>query len=439
MLSVRTTLCGLAAGALVGCTASSPDPSTIRTVTAETRPRMLRSTFATPIGSDPSAPSSLTGHWMTGSTELVLVPRSSPQGAGIFGAVPRGLDEGVLWLSTRENETWRGMYIHADDLSRRQTVVRYDATRRVLEWQRGEGAWLLLQRAGSVNVPLLQSISIIGHRGLSLGRAELMNSVAAIQNSWLFGSSGVELDLTVPYNEDGRPLPDALRVYHPNEWNSEILGADSAAAAEVTNAPDLETALSATRQAGIPFIYLDPKLRWLVHNDRRSAAVALQRIVAAARDHSSGMEQIIAIGTETSGPGEAADLMTDIRARENWPETVVWALEMTRGTDLQNAYVRLLTDIPGGRPEVASFNLLRVTGGGGGLLRLFVSRIPQAMEDAFAGTLQPVIFWTAQDERQFDGALAALSRMMRYRFREAAIVTAYPHRLAFYLATQPVS
>ena len=399
---------------------------------------LLPSTFTMPADAPRESHFPILGRWKAGSTELVLVPRASSRPSeahiGIFGAVPRGPAEGVLWLiSQKAQGEWQGVYVRAAGLAQRRTVLRHVGNLDVVRWEREDGQQLEFRRAGPINLPLLRSIRIIGHRGLSLGREELMNSVLAIRHSWLFGCSGVELDVTVPYAENRQPLPDGLRIHHGPEWKSEIFGDDGVRASDVRGAPDLKTALEATHDAGIPLVYFDPKLRWLMRREKPAARAALEQLVATAGAHASATGLRIIVGTETSGRGEAADMIAHMRDQQSWPSDIAWAMEITRGTDVNGAYARLSESTAARRPDVASFNLLRIRGGGGGVLRVFVSSISHAMEAAFARTPQPHVYWTAHDE-QFDAALAVIRRMGQ--FPNAAIITPYPHRLAFHLATQ---
>lgn len=378
----------------------------------------------------------MVGRWQTGQSELALVPRADIRGQTVlFGVVPRGPHEGVLSVSARDAEVWRGVYLPVATLEATEAAVRYNNSDDSLELEVAGTRSLRFRRSGPVDMTALKQISIIGHRGLSLRRDPLMNSIAGIRQSWLFGCTGVELDVTIPYGDRREPMPRMPRVHHPPEWRSEITGFDSMAVSELRQAPDLEAALRASSDAGLPFVYLDPKLRWLVRRYPDEARISLEQIVATASAHlAAGVRQTIAIGAETSGPGEAADLLTTLRRERPWPNGLMWALEVTRGTDTGNALNRLMADNPGDRPDLVSLNLLRITGGGGGLLRLFVRPISPEVEARFALSAQPVVFWTAYEERHFEGVLGAIRRLTPPG-REAGIITPHPHRLAFYLAT----
>jgi hypothetical protein len=143
----------------------------------------------------------------------------------------------------------------------------------------------------------------------------------------------------------------------------------------------------------------------------------------------------VVIGAETSGPGEAADILADLHRTGGWPAHVGWAYEITRGTDLVRATARAGS---GGddRPAVISWNLLSLSDGGGGWLRLFVGTVPADMERTLAAVSGSVVVWTAADEAQFASSLAILDRLQPRR-TDVAIMTPFVHRLAFHLATRP--
>lgn len=392
--------------------------------------RLFTSTFAE-IDSAEAAP--FQGEWQSpAGGRLAIVPRRDGAGAvGLFGAFPSGPHEGALWLSRLDGRVWHG--IHAASRSSQRVAASLSPGTDPSQIELRVGAALLaFTRAAPVRTDLLTRVAIIGHRGASLGRADRENSLAAIRDAWLFGASGVELDVTVPYSTAREPLPRQMRVHHPSEWRSELTGFDSAAESELRDAPGVRAALQAAAESGLRSVYLDPKLRWLVKKWPEAAREALAALVA---DASASNEPIVTIGAETTDPGQAADILLALRGATPWPPHVRWAFEITRGTDLSLAPSRLAGAPPELRPDAMSWNLLRLDGGGGGWLRLFVTTVPPETETALRAFDRPVVVWTANDTRQFAAALSVLDRL-RPGLGDAAIMTPYVHRLAFHLATQ---
>lgn len=386
---------------------------------------VFRSTFS---GVDGVHTAPFTGRWRSDTGDMVLVPRTDRAGVvGLFGAMPTGPDEGALWLSRFAAGVWDGIHISG----------RTGATRgaRVVLAANGESLALSVaaitttfSRAGQVRLDLLARIAIYGHRGASLGRRDRENSLAAIRASWLLGCSGVEIDVTVPRGSDRSPLTSNLRVHHPSEWRAEITGYDSTDESAIASSPTLASALQTAVDVGLSGVYLDAKLKWLMAEHRDAARAAAVAMLASA----SAVPAIrVLIGAETSGPGEAADMFAALRRAGAFTQHTGWALEITRGTSLDGAVARLQGGLD--LPDAVSWNLLRIDGGGGGFLRWFVRTVPPEIETALARRGLPFILWTA-DHSHFDAALGVWSRLQRGA-SPAAIMTAYPHRLIFTMAT----
>lgn len=382
-------------------------------------------TFALIAGTDGEA---FHGRWRSLGHELILIARADRAGRiGLFGAIPDGRHEGALWLSRLAGNQWSGTHLSA--ISRRRVpalAARSTAGRLTLDIA---GSSIVFDRAGPVNADMIRSVSIYGHRAGGLGQQAYANTLAAIADSWLLGSSGVEIDVTVPFTSGRQPLPGDLRVHHPSEWRSEILRFDSTEASRLARAPRLSAALHAATASSLAGVYVDAKLKWLVRDRRDAAAAAIANIL---RESAATPELSVVIGAETSGPGEAADMLADARRSHPFPAHVRWALEITRGTDVSASLARVVG--PAG-PDALSWNLLALSGGGGGALRWFVRTVPDDVERALVARGLPYVLWTAASD-QFDAAVSVLSRLRR-NGAEAAIMTPYPHRLAFYLATRP--
>jgi hypothetical protein len=370
------------------------------------------------------------GRWSAPSGELVLVERRSPHNdrTGVFGALPWGADEGALWLTQIDETSWQGEYLGVRD--GRRITARAVLRGTTLAVELGSKA-ITFSRVGPVRTDLLAAIAILGHRGGSFGQAHRDNTIAAIRDSWMIGSSGVELDVTVPHSDAREPLPASLVLHHPSEWRSEITGFDSSSVSAVRESPDVASGLRAAADAGVGVVYLDPKLRWLLPQQRAAAREALTLM---ARHAASTPRVTVVIGAETSAPGQAAEMLSDLRRSELWAPNLRWAIEITRGTDL-DAALQSIRD-SSAAPHAVSWNLLRVSDGGGGFLRWFVKSIPAAIESGLASRPAAHIVWTATSADQYEAALRSLTRI-RPDLGDVGIMTPHPHRLAFFLATRP--
>jgi hypothetical protein len=414
----------LIAAAVVACS-GSPGAIAIVPSPAAAPARVFRSTF----GRVETA-ARLTGHWRAPAGELALVARRSPDGSstGLFGALPSGPHEGAIWLTQADQEAWHGEYLSAGTGRRAAVRAVMRDTRLVLELG---SETISFSRIGPARTDLLAAIAILGHRGGSFGRANRDNTLAAINDSWMIGSSGVELDVTVPHSATREPLPSSMVVHHPSEWRAEVTGFDSSPAAAVAGLPDVAASLRAAAGAGVPIVYLDPKLRWLLPRWRAAAEEALTLMTG----HAAGTPDVtVVIGAETSAAGQAADMLSGLRRSQAWPPNLRWAIELTRGTDLDAAVSRVRDSTAA--PHAVSWNLLRVSDGGGGILRWFVKSIPSSIESELAATQAAHIVWTATSGDQYEAAVRLLARI-RPDFVDAAIMTPHPHRLAFFLATRP--
>jgi len=356
----------------------------------------------------------------------------------MYGAIPDGPLEGALLLSVTPagaGGVLTGSLVRATDgLERENATARLMATGMQLVLG---GRSLQFRRSGAIDAQALADIPIIAHRGMSLGSASLGNSARGIEHAWLFGASGVELDVVVPYSGNDRarrPLVSELRVHHPPVVRAEITGFDSSSLAEVQGALRPRAALSLASLHHLPFVYIDPKLRWVQRNDGVMRET-LRELTAAAREAADRDPALhVLIGAETN---RAAELL----AESGWPVSQPrfgWAQELTRGTDLEGA-MRRAGLAPDRRSAALSLNLLAVRGGNGGLLGWFLRDLDR-FESRIAALEQPLIFWTAASESQFAGALSARSRLGRNNPRRvAAIMTPRPHRLAYFLASGGIS
>lgn len=410
-------------------------------------PRLLAATFSSASGEG----ATFAGHWRGGGVSLVLAPRL-PRSAGgpssLFGAIPAGDMEGALhvpFLPHPNSLRPEAITVEASFVSATPPLTTVPAQ---LTWLPSGPALQLrvagrrgvtLARVGEVNAPLLAAVRVAGHRGSSLGRKELMNTLPAFEHAWLLGCSGLEMDIIVPHRVVGGrrvPAPADLRVVHPPDVRTELSGLDTMNLDQVRHHPVVEAALDAAGRGGVRFVYLDLKLRWL-RRDRPALRRALEQGVAVALAALKRHPHLtIAIGAETH---ETAEAVADLAASGRWPRRLAWAAELTRGTGADAFYYRAAARGPG-RPGLLSFNLLRIRGGRGGLLELLLPDLRAEWERRLADVETPRMFWTAASVPQFAGALSAAARMTPPgTTREVAVLTPFPHRLAYYLATRPAA
>jgi hypothetical protein len=139
----------------------------------------------------------------------------------------------------------------------------------------------------------------------------------------------------------------------------------------------------------------------------------------------------VLIGAETR---QAAAALAKARLDARSPR-LGWAHELTRGSDPDYVLEKAGAPAPE-RCSVLSLSLLRIRGGGTGILGWLLRDANERFEMRAAQLDQPFVFWTASDDDHFAGALDALARMTpRGRPRQAGIITPFPHRLAYFLAT----
>jgi hypothetical protein len=408
----------------------------------------LRSTFA---GSDSSGGVGPAGVWSSPSSTLVILERERPAESAMawwLGVLDKGAHRGVLRLSapavpptgaSQFEAVFRAESSPATVVPVGVTVFP-DGRRLRVAWADTARTAEVFERLRHANVPALTSTAIIGHRALSFGDHKLENTLASIEAAWDFGCSGIEIDVSIPRTKGRppRPLVDELRVVHPPEIRSELTGDDAVDAAASAQAPSLEAALEAFGRTPLGSIYLDLKLRWLHKRHPEAIDALLARVERLALDHlaAHGGQRII-IGAELSGPGQTADRL---RARSGSPTwaggRLVWALEVTRGTDPERAAD--LLGAAAGAPGVLSISLLRLRDGSGGVLGWFVRDVPASWEARVRNTAQARILWTATNPAQVRGALRALPRLGRGgEGRPVGLIARYPHRVVAQLASEP--
>ena len=390
----------------------------------------LPSTFNLPAAADPLA--AFAGAWTDGRVRLVLVPRPCGRSEQcVFGAIPDGPFEGALQLTpgAPARAELSGVLVRAVAALTREPVSAMLAPEG-LHIAIG-GRQLRLRRSRHIDAEALVDVSIVAHRGLSLEHSSLDNTAEGIQLARTFGASAIEIDVVVPHEDaDGsrRPLTSELRVHHPPVVRAELTGFDSSPLRDVRDALTPRAALALASAHHLPLVYLDAKLRWLQQNEpaMRQVLRDLQAIAREAAQRDPALH--VLIGAETN---RASELL----AEDRWPasQRVGWAQELTRGTDVESALRRAVA-APDRRSAALAVNLLAVRGGGGGVLGWFLRDLDQ-FEGRISALEQPLIFWTAASQDQFEGALRARMRMRGKRGQRVAIMTPWAHRLAYFLAS----
>ena len=411
----------------------------------------LRTTFL-PVHRAETSIQPFLGVWTQGdgNLKLMLAPRTATVGGGdrshVFGTVPEGQHEGVFELSRRDNVDalgrllLYGRHVAAQSrLAERPTIV-VALNPGEIELQIEGTPPQRLSRVADVNKALLD-VAIIGHRGLSLGQPALMNSHMAFERAFQFGCSGVEFDVVVPFEStsSGRlPRASSLRVMHPPEIWSEISNFDSVSTNDAKGAPTVDQVLDKVGQAGLTIVYIDPKLRWLFPANTAASTDALSRLWAIGQSFVDRYpNSTVMIAAEKIGPGETADILKSLVAADEPDARVTWTPEFTRGSD-EPRYRAYASGAGGGNaPGVLSWSLLRLKGAGQGALGWLLTDLTEADEEFYRGLAQPFVFWTAVSDAQFDAAMAAARRLDGVAPRNIAIITPYPHRLAYFLATVP--
>jgi hypothetical protein len=412
-----------------------PISSTASVTQRGATPRRLSSTFASGTY-DPSW-EAVCGEWVGANFRLVLLPRAADsQGPSLYGAIPDGPLEGALDLrgTLAGDAVMKGTLVRARE-SLPMTPVTLVRTASGLRLDVDRERSIELRRSRNVNRDLLARVPIIAHRGLSLNVDSLMNSSRAIDHARRFGASGVELDVTVPYEQERSgpriPRPRELRISHPPVLRSELTGFDSDPVEKLKRALTPRDALNAVSRRDLPLVYLDLKLRWLIPDHDADLQTAIDEIERAALDavrHDARLH--VFIGAET---GRAAEILDSHSLTSREPR-LGWAAELTKGTDIDAFLTHARS--PAGAPSALSLNLLRIRDGGGGMLGWFLRDADASFEARVRQVPQPLILWTAASSKQFEGALLAIRRMSGPgQLRSAAIITPFPHRLAWFLAT----
>lgn len=391
---------------------------------------------------------------------VVVIPRlprpgvDAPDGT-LAGFIPAGEYEGILFFESPDHNTQfqeaiviTGELIKADaDLTRLEAKLlipfphhktRSVPNKRYLILQlkhthiRKE---YLLEWINDIDDEALSLVSIIGHRGL--GFAGLDNTPTALRHAWYFGASGIEFDITVPYEYyyfgDGQyvrlPLTSKLVVFHPpfvyKTRAVHQIPKGFLAAEKVFHEMD---------NLWVQFIYVDPKVKWLSGEIRREVLNTITVLANETLNRNNRLKITIAAPDD-----DTATFLSNpesyISSSHREPSRLSWTLEWTEVSQVRHLFV------DGKKaPFALSFNLMGIRDGSKWpLIEWIFEDIPQNEEKEIAQKNQPLIFWTANTDEQFTAAVNAAKQPNRMKRSgepgEIGIMTDYPHRLAFWLAT----
>lgn len=383
--------------------------------------------------------------------------KDAPHGT-LMGFIPQGTYEGVLVFQgqTAHSDENRGGGIAGYLLRADTNLTRLDAkltkpvpqtpsqeprTRRLILQIREENGEkeFVLEWAGDIDDRALSGVCIIAHRGL--GFAGLGNRPEALRYAWYFGASGIEFDITVPYAytpmSNGNPFPvpltDRLTVYHPPMIDQ---------TADIERIPrrflPAKDVFEELEQYGVPFIYVDPKVKWLSPGDLKDVLRSIISLAHERLERTSSMVITIAAPDDNTAKflgGEEA-----LRSSPHFATgQLSWTLEWTE----TGGPKEILTHTQEA-PSVLSFNLIKVGGSRKWpAVKWAFPGIPETDEKDMKERSQILIFWTANNYHHFRGSLDAAKGPKRMgrpgKPGEIGIMTDYPHRLAYWLATAHLS
>jgi hypothetical protein len=336
------------------------------------------------------------------------VPRKDESEGLLSGFVREGELEGVFWFRGGS-----GFHIKADDaLSRTGARIRIRESGPFLSV--GRKSYRLLRKR-KINDDMLSRIMIFGHRGL--GFEGLDNSLEAMENAWFFGASGLEIDITVPYrieNQRREPQLDRMKVFHPRGMKS---------TESIHHIParmlKLDEFFARLPSFGMESVYIDPKVGWLGKPDVR-------KVFHGIMQRMKEFEGYLSIGAPVD---KAAEVLSGGKA----PWTLEWTEVKNPGRFFKAS---------GKRPDALSFSLLSISGSiKWPVIEWFFKDVGEEEERMIRRMKRPLVFWTANDPDHFTGSLNAAFDNDRFRRKgetgEIAIMTDYPHRLAYWLACLP--
>lgn len=292
-----------------------------------------------------------------------------------------------------------------------------------------EGRGVELRLKHEIDDARLSNVCIVGHRGLSID-VSLENVERAFEMAWFFGCSGIEFDITVPYEpESKKKLFDRAVVYHPP------LDYHSASVNEIPKVNSTPARVfSRLKEYNIPYIYLDPKITGMTVDEAR---ILLESLINGVNPAIDG--QLVTAGAPIDSAGEVLANGGSWTGFPAWQSgNLAWTIELTewdQWTDKVNPLKFFASmKVP---PAIFSFSLLRIAESHKWpwIINWLFKDLPTRQERRFRKLSQALIFWTANNEDHFKGSLKAARRMgKKIESQKIGIMTDFPHRLACWLA-----
>lgn len=349
--------------------------------------------------------------------------RNEPDGT-LSGFIAGGDLEGVLHFEAGPEE---GIFVRATDALPRAkaSLIVGDASHATLVLDEGDARRdFPLERVGDVALDALVQVSVIGHQGLGFG--DLGNRERGFEAAWLFGVSGIELDVSVPFEGRRDALrPDQLTVVHPPRNDDTI---DLRDAAHFTLASALFPRLGSY---GVPFVYVDDKTAGKELDGIREGV--LQRLVDLAGQTVEQSPHLhLTIAAVVAEASRFLGGMSPTSPR--LPAGCSWALEWVSNEDALEAATS--SPIP---PAFLTFDMEGVAGTGTWPIDWVLSDVKRDEEARIGRMSQPLLFFTADSNADFEHVLRVHGDAKRFGRAPAegglGILTDTPHRLVHWLAT----
>jgi len=274
----------------------------------------------------------------------------------------------------------------------------------------------MILELGGLSIPLkrekripssLNRTYIIGHRGLGFG--DLPNTKKALSHAWLFGSTGLEFDVSIPAASRSGPTDgffgpriEHAAVYHPpkgqeTELQENISKRYSKASVVIEDIEDF----------AFDMVYIDVKSKWLSPESTREALAHLSAMIPLRYRHSMVLaathdDAVVAMGERRSD--------------------LAWALEATEVED--KSLVACSWNNP---PTLLSLNVSKAD-----------DWLAEADRMEWGRPLSAgLVLWTINSQEDLRLALRMADSAVRSRILDPSVhlglMTDHPHRLAHWL------